>query len=214
MSQSGIGCPVRRQIRAVAPQTLSSKRQENRLAFLTAGLALWPAWVTVRRRVRVGSTEAGSLGWHLHLEHPNSATSHGGAFTHLRQSGGNGRDRHSAHLGQRAGMWCTRRAPDTPASTAASIVSSNTNAIDGGPCGHTADARVRPETGHPARGLLSEQTMEWHMHKRLRPRSVPPFSSKLSGRPQQRARKFLLERIWLFLLLWRLIPHQQPPCAA
>ncbi len=73
----------------------------------------------------------------------------------------------------------------------------------------------------------NEQTMEWPMLKRLRPQSVPPSCESITGSRSsadvfERAvmaaqsavravKDFELERQWIFLLLWRLKPHQQPP---
>lgn len=63
------------------------------------------------------------------------------------------------------------------------------------------------------------------MPKRLRPQSNPrpagaipdgaalqPALIAIGQSLRQLARKFELERLWIFLLLWRLKPHQQPPC--
>lgn len=152
MSLASNACPIRWQLAVHLAEILSSKRQENRLAFSTAGSSLWPAGVAVRRRVRVGAKKAGSLGWHLHIEHPHEATSHGGKLPDLRQSGGNGRDRHSAHLGQRAGMRRTRRASNPPASTAASHASRSPTAFSSAPQWRAAGICAPHEAGHIGQG--------------------------------------------------------------
>ena len=85
---------------------------------------------------------------------------------------------------------------------------------------------VHPGFGHTDSRDRCGQTMEWPMTKCLCPQSVPrPHEERASGdRAAERssavalktlralARQLDLERLWIFLLLWRLKPHQQPPC--
>ena len=137
---------------------------------------------------------------------------------HARQSGGNGWDRSLAqkprvifgdarHTGvSLPGLYRYRRYPRTRGFRLAAPASAERLPV----------IAARSKGAQPGPGGGTEQTMEWPMHKRLRPQSVPSGFSRF-GRPLRQPsrvpRRMDLERIWLFLLLWRLKPHQQqPPC--
>lgn len=195
-------------------ETLSSRLCKNRVLFFSTGIALGPAGVTGRRRVRVGSTESrkpcGICTSSNRKQQPR-AEAMASRTAKRRQWPGPSLGsncvvliRGAPHV--RAPFPSLYNCRSCPKEWAEVSVCSPQRVCTGGDGSQTEGASRRGTRGG------TEQTMEWPMHKRLRPQSVPSRSSRSFRTFKFAPRQFELERIWHYLLLWRLKPHQQPPC--